>query len=263
MRLVVKNTGHAGSEKNTAHNSLSVWTRNFNNITFHKQFWPQGSDISNSSLDMAVTIGAGVQAGELHAANAKNNVMAVSGTNLDVGIVGWSAGGGHGYNTGEYGMGADNILQATVVTPSGDVLIANAHVNQDLFWALRGGGGSTYGIFTSMTVRVYPSPRATLWTFDLSSQNGITAREWWRTIAAFHERLPQAHERGTQGYYSVIGPPSSAGLALHGVLFGWDLANGTMGDIVAPLQELLDQSSTAHIQATTSFAEFPSFFQMM
>ncbi|KXH35740.1 hypothetical protein CSIM01_05133 [Colletotrichum simmondsii] len=264
MRLIVKNTGHAGSEKNTAHNSLSVWTHNFKNITFHKQFQPQSGNVSNSTLDMAVTMGAGVQAGELHATNAKNNVMAVSGTNLDVGIAGWSSGGGHGYNTGEYGMGADNILEATVVTPSGDIVTANAHDNQDLFWAIRGGGGSTYGILTSMTVRVYPSPRVTLWSFDLSSKNGTTAQEWWQTIAALHKRLPQAHERGVQGYYSITGPPSSAGLALHGVLFGWDLANGTMRNIVAPLQELLDQSSsTAYIQAKTSFVNFPSFFQMM
>lgn len=52
-----------------------------------------------------------------------------------------------------YGLGVDRVLQAKVVTPDGEIRIANEYQNSDLFWALRGGGGSTFGVLLEATYK--------------------------------------------------------------------------------------------------------------
>ena len=75
---------------------------------------------------------------------AEHDVVVVGGTDGTVGLVGWGSAGGHGYLTGSYGMGADNFAEVTVVTPQGDIIVANEYQNSDIFWAIRGGGGGTW-----------------------------------------------------------------------------------------------------------------------
>jgi hypothetical protein len=65
-------------------------------------------------------------------------------------------GGGHGFFTNRFGLGVDNLLEAEVVLPNGVVVIANEQSYPDLFWAIRGGGGSTFGVLTKVTMRSYP-----------------------------------------------------------------------------------------------------------
>jgi len=66
-------------------------------------------------------------------------------------------GGGHGFFTNRFGLGVDNVLEFQVVLPTGTIVIANSRSNIDLFWALRGGGGSTFGIVTRVTMKAHPS----------------------------------------------------------------------------------------------------------
>jgi hypothetical protein len=65
-------------------------------------------------------------------------------------------GGGHGFFSNRYGLGVDNVLEFEIVTPAGDIVIANDNLHQDLFWALRGGGGGTFGVVTKVTMKTYP-----------------------------------------------------------------------------------------------------------
>ena len=55
-----------------------------------------------------------------------------------------------------YNVGVDNVLQFTVVLADGSHVTTNSYQHPDLFWALRGGGGSTYGVVTSTTYKTYP-----------------------------------------------------------------------------------------------------------
>ena len=57
-----------------------------------------------------------------------------------------------------YGLTADNILEIDVVTANGTLLTVNECENSDLFWALRGGGGGTFGIVTRMVHKVRDPP---------------------------------------------------------------------------------------------------------
>jgi FAD/FMN-containing dehydrogenase len=77
------------------------------------------------------------------------------GTDSEVGIAGLSLGGGNGWLMGRFGATCDNILSIDVVTAEGKLLTASASEHQDLFWALRGGGGN-FGIATSFEYRMHP-----------------------------------------------------------------------------------------------------------
>lgn len=65
---------------------------------------------------------------------------------------------GHGPLTSKYGLGVDQVLEYKVVTADGNLMVANNITNTDLFWALRGGGGGTFGVIVEATVKAYPTP---------------------------------------------------------------------------------------------------------
>eukprot|EP01137_Pigoraptor_chileana_P009455 Opistho-2@57753 len=105
-----------------------------------------------------VRFGPGIVFSEAHKSAADNKRVISSGWATTVGIVGWSIGGGHGPFAPSLGLGVDNILEVDIVTANGTLVTANAKQNSDLYWAVRGGGGSTWGVITSITLRAHLIP---------------------------------------------------------------------------------------------------------
>ncbi|KAH7057163.1 hypothetical protein B0J12DRAFT_774839 [Macrophomina phaseolina] len=257
LRLNVKNTGHS-SLRAVAYGALSIWTHNMKSFAFHDAFTPSSCPSTGSSTQKAATFGAGVQGGEASSfVLEQHRAIVVTGTNPDVGILGWAAGGGHGFFTGTYGMGADSILEATVVTLAGDVVVANECTNAELFWALRGGGGGTFGIVTEVTVKAFPEPSTNVVTFGVTQRNGTDAGKWWRLVAEWHRQLPALKDSGLQGYYVMSGPKAgeTGSLTLTGTLFLHGQPNGTAQQAWEPAKKVLDQRK----QVAESWVTFQHF----
>ncbi len=102
-----------------------------------------------------VRAGAGCTQGDIdHAAHAFG-LAVPSGVISTTGIAGLTLGGGHGYLTRKYGLTIDNLLEADVVLADGSFVTANGSEYEDLFWALRGGGGN-FGVVTSFVYKAHP-----------------------------------------------------------------------------------------------------------
>ncbi|MFL5969212.1 MAG: FAD-binding oxidoreductase [Gaiellaceae bacterium] len=91
---------------------------------------------------------------ELNEAAAQHGLAVTGGTVSGTGIAGYTLGGGLGWLMSKYGLAADNLLAAELVTAEGDILHVDAASHPDLFWALRGGGGN-FGVVTAFTYRLH------------------------------------------------------------------------------------------------------------
>src|SRR3954447_191431 len=101
------------------------------------------------------TAGGGVLWNELNDATGAHGLAVTGGAISSTGIAGLTLGGGLGWLMGKYGLAADNLIGAELVTASGDVLGVDDESHPDLMWALRGGGGN-FGVATALTYRLHP-----------------------------------------------------------------------------------------------------------
>jgi FAD/FMN-containing dehydrogenase len=98
---------------------------------------------------------AGLNLGEFDAATQAHGLATTMGVNADTGIAGLTLGGGFGKLGRKHGLSCDNLVSAEIVTADGRLLRASATERQDLFWAIRGGGGN-FGIVTRFEYQLYP-----------------------------------------------------------------------------------------------------------
>ncbi len=99
--------------------------------------------------------GAGLTAGDVTAAAAAHGLAVPFGDTGSVGIGGITLGGGIGWLVRKHGLTIDALLAVEIVTPDGEVLTASATENEELFWAVRGGGGN-FGVVTRFCYRLHP-----------------------------------------------------------------------------------------------------------
>ena len=158
LRLVVKGTGHSYQGTSNAADSLLIWTRAMNDVALHDAFVPRGCEGKAQPLP-AVTTGAGAMWSDLYdAVTSKGGRYVQGGGCTTVGVAGLVQSGGFGSFSKGFGTAASGLLEAEVVTADGKVRIANACSNPDLFWALKGGGGGSFGVITRLTLRTHELP---------------------------------------------------------------------------------------------------------
>ncbi|XP_024538396.1 uncharacterized FAD-linked oxidoreductase ARB_02478 [Selaginella moellendorffii] len=201
LRIVVKSTGHDYLGRSFARGSLSIWTHNLKSIQFSEEFVEEGCD-PHSSGASAVEVGAGVQWRELYTAAHAQGKLVVGALSSSVATAGGYVQGG-GHSPAAYGLAADNVLQFTIVTPGGTVRYANRCVNRDLFWALRGGGGGTFGVVTAAVHRTFPAPSNILSAVHVLAASGVGS--YRQLIGQFTQLSAALYRQGWAGYFVMGG----------------------------------------------------------
>lgn len=123
-------------------------------------------DISGISVDRrhgTATIGAGAQLIDVYAALNRHGVTVPAGTCPSVGIAGVTLGGGIGLAGRAFGLTADNLIAAEIVTADGARRMVDRRSDPDLLWALRGGGGGNFGVVTRFVFRTHRRPASASW----------------------------------------------------------------------------------------------------
>jgi len=196
LRLVVKGTGHDYLGRSSAPDSLLVWTHKLRKVTVRDAFVPQGCPAAQPAVP-AVTVEAGTRWLEAYQeVTVRHGRYVQGGGCTSVGAAGgFLQGGGFGSWSKKYGIAAASMLEAEAVTAAGKLVVANACQNQDLFWALRGGGGGTYGIVTRVTLRTHELP-ATFGALDgrIAARDDRSFQELLERFLLFYrERLSDEH----------------------------------------------------------------------
>ena len=124
---------------------------------------------------------AGAIWGDVGQAAAEHGLAGLGGSAHDVGVVGYTLGGGHGWLARKYGLASNSVVSVDVVTADGEQLHADPGENADLFWALRGGGGS-FGVVTALEFELHPLPEAyggmVAWPAERIHEVVHAYREW-------------------------------------------------------------------------------------
>jgi len=136
------------------------------------------------------------------------------------------------------------VLEITIVTADGNHVTANPYRNEDLFWALRGGGGGTWGVVTSVTYKTHPS---TPLSSVILSANSTNTNSTQNILAEIIRLTPSLVEQGYGGYSSI-----SAGQIQFAFLSPNVTAEQTQATFL-PLFELAASQPGVSVQNSTVF----------
>jgi FAD/FMN-containing dehydrogenase len=184
-----------------------------------------------------VRVQGGCTWGEVDHATHAFGLAVPSGIISTTGVAGLTLGGGHGYLSRKYGLTVDNLLEADLVLADGRFVTASAEENEDLFWAIRGGGGN-FGVVTSFLFRAHPVHTVyggpIIWPIDQAEE----VLRWYREFIA---EAPQ----DLYGWFGFHRVPSGSPLpqelhSAHGCAITW-CYTGPMEqaeDVFKPIREL-------------------------
>ncbi|KAL4915413.1 hypothetical protein BDW62DRAFT_125225 [Aspergillus aurantiobrunneus] len=142
--LAIKCGGHSVSGTSSSAGGLVIDLSRMNRVTVNP-------------TAKTVTVGGGATWKDVDEAAGAHGLAAVGGTVNHTGVGGLTLGGGYGWLSGMYGLTIDNLLSATVVLASGEIVHASADQNADLFWALRG-AGYNFGVVVDFTFQAHDQP---------------------------------------------------------------------------------------------------------
>lgn len=184
------------------------------------------------------TAGAGIRWGAVLAAGAPSGLAPLCGTSAEVGVAGYTISGGFGWLARRFGLNADSVLRADVVTADGEHLSVGPDQHPDLFWAIRGGGGN-FGIVTSLEFRLHPVSKVVAGT-------AVYPYERAADVLAAYLALEQPRELSA----TVIMTRTSDGpkLAVHAVYTGDPAA---ARDVLAPLWARAGDPASENFGETT------------
>ncbi|KAF2670170.1 FAD-binding domain-containing protein [Microthyrium microscopicum] len=268
VRLSIITSGHDALARSTAASGLLIDLSLLKGIKVHESFTPttQGEAsvlgqkanviVPKDGIQAAVTFGAGTTADTLYNALHPSKLFPMTAGHGEVSVAGgWGQFGGHGAFTHLFGLGVDQWLEAKVVTAEG-LKIANKLVNPDLFWAIRGGGGGTFGVVVEATMKVYPDAPITgfNWWINATAPTTPEGKKQFEAATAYVlSQLPELHNKGIGGPTYAV-----AGHALRGFTMHYGNESGTV-KANAAWKPVLDKLET--LPGMTKFQTRPYNFK--
>jgi FAD/FMN-containing dehydrogenase len=245
IRIVVRNTGHDYSGKSTGAGSLGIWTHYLKDLEIHDYK-------DRHYTGKAITMGAGIQGFEAYEAAEEANLQVVGGECSTVGLAGgYSQGGGHSALASRYGLGADQVLQWQVVDGKGNLITATRdNEYSDMYWALSGGGGGTFGVVVSMTSKAHPGTPIS--GFNLTFTNDQLSQDtFYEAIARFHAILPALVDAGAMSIWFYTNTTFAIS-----PLTGPNIPEAKLLSLVKPF---IDDLKELGIKPTVYSKQFPSY----
>ena len=196
IRIVIRNTGHDYSGKSSGIGALAIWTHNMNDIKFVDYR-------SARYTGKAIKAAAGVMVIDAYVAASAQGLAVVGGECPTVGLSGgYTQGGGHSALASKYGLAADQVLEWEVVDGRGNLLRASPTdpTHADLFWALAGGGGGTYGVVTAMISKAHADIPVVGAAVGFGN-DGVTQDQYYEAVGAFHAVLPRIVDAGAMAVW--------------------------------------------------------------
>jgi FAD binding domain len=142
MRIAPQGTGHGSEPLEPLQDAMLLKTSRMRQVNIDPA--SRTARAEAGALWQDVTVPAG-----------EHGLAALAGSSPNVGVTGYTLGGGMGWLARRYGLAANSVTAAELVTPDGHLVRADAGREPDLFWAVRGGGGSV-GVVTALQMRLYP-----------------------------------------------------------------------------------------------------------
>ncbi|RAL17380.1 FAD-dependent oxidoreductase [Aspergillus homomorphus CBS 101889] len=253
IRLVIRNTGHDYNGKSTGAGALGVWTHNLKSRTMIPSFE------SKHYTGPAVRLGAGVQGFEAYEFADAHGYQVVGGECSSVGIAGgYSQGGGHSALSSRYGLAADQVLAWEVVTGAGEFVTATRdNEYKDLYWALSGGGGGTYGVVVAMTSKLHASTPTSGLNLTFTNE-GISQDTFFEAVTLYHTLLPSLVDAGVMSvwYFTnttfAISPLTGPGVPVE-----------TLRSLVKPFEAGLAKLGITYTLAAKEFDTYLEQFNTM
>jgi len=250
LKLAIKGTGHDYLGRSSDPDALMVWTHRMRDIELHDQFKPVGCGTEVLPVT-AASFGAGTRWLEAYReVTTKNGRYVQGGGCTTVGVAGgFTQGGGFGSFSRKYGTGAAGIVEVEVVTADGKVHVANECQNEDLFWAIRGGGGGTFGVVTRMTLLTHDLPEhAGVFQGNIKAESDTAYQELLAYFLPFaRENLVNEH----WGEQLALGPDNTLGVYM--VFQG--LTEEEAHQTWAPVKEFVNQHD--HLSYTADVIMIP------
>lgn len=170
---------------------------------------------------------------------------------------GFLFGGGHSPLSSMYGLAADQVLSMEVVTANGRFVTASETSNPDLFWALRGGGGSTFGVVTSVVVKAYPKIKVTTMTYVLMTGPNVTADQFWAAWRAFFDGFITYTDVGNYEYFRISKIGEGQFASDMGPWFAPGMSKEQLQELVAPL---FDKFKALGVEVNPVYTEYDDYY---
>ena len=166
LRVAPQGTGHNAAAMGSLAHTVLVKTERMRSVTI-------------DPVARSARVEAGLLWAEVSEAAAEHGLAALAGSSPDVGVVGYSLGGGISWFARKHGLAANSVTAIELVNADGELVRADAENESELYWALRGGGGS-FGVVTALEFVLYPIPEVHAGVLFFPFERGAEVLRAWR-----------------------------------------------------------------------------------